>query len=303
MLKYGVPTFGYEGFGFDAELARQGFYTTNLGDNIQSVAIRRLLKNIGLSDEQIVSVNRDTLTTYRGDPVLLIMNGCFWQRHFPLPSKVHPVFIGFQTDIETIRANKAFFLDHQPIGCRDEATYKAFRRLGVQAFVTGCLTLTLPEREKEPENGNVFIVYGKGPGALPMSVFQHMPAHILENSRLFNHRHTLLEWPLNARQLARIEGYSESVFNMFCRRASLIITPLHHVAAPALAAGIPVIIVRESHNSRFSFIKKFSKVYVPETFKSIRWAPKPRDLSEFKAELITIVGKTLREQHRRVRNY
>lgn len=303
MLKYGVLTFGYEGFGFDEELKARGFFTTNIGDNIQSVAIRRLLKLIGYSDDQIISVNRDTITLYRGDPVLLVMNGCFWERHFPIPSKVHPVFIGFQTNRETIRANKRYFEHHQPIGCRDQATYRAFRKEGIQAYVTGCLTFTLPARDKEPSNGKVFVAYGKGPGALPFSIFKHMPVEMLDRLELFNHRHTVLEWPLNAKRIDLVEKYSESVFQMFCRRADLIITPLHHVAAPAIAAGIPVIIARESHNSRFTYIKNMTEIYVPGTFDKINWSPAPKNISSIKAKLYNLVRKQLREKHRRIRNY
>lgn len=272
-MKLGILSFGYEGFNFQGELKSKGFFTTNLGDNIQTVAVKRLLLDLGYPRNQIVPVNRDTITAYKGEAVALIMNGCFWDVHFPLAPQIVPIFIGFQTNRRTIQRNHAFFAKHQPIGCRDEQTCGAFKKQGIEAYVTGCLTMTLPRRETEPKNGKPFVVYGKGAGRLPMSVFHYMPAALLEVAELFYNRNPVNYFPFTPRQIHRFDLYSEAIFTMLCERASLIVTPLHHIAAPAMAAGIPVIVCREKMNSRFTFIKQFVPVYTPKTFDTINWDP------------------------------
>lgn len=65
----------------------------NLGDNIQSIAIERLLPAVK------IRFNRDTLAQVDPDfPLKIIMNG--WFSHFPetclpLSKRLHPVFWGF----------------------------------------------------------------------------------------------------------------------------------------------------------------------------------------------------------------
>ena len=69
----------------------------NIGDNIQSLAVRNLFHRIGIPESEVVGVDRDDLPGYRGGPVRLLMNGCFYQRCFPLPETITPVFFGFNT--------------------------------------------------------------------------------------------------------------------------------------------------------------------------------------------------------------
>ena len=50
-----------------------------------------------------------------------------------------------------------YFKAHEPIGCRSPATAKAFMNIGVEAYFSGCLTLTLrlPKRERD---GTIYAV-------------------------------------------------------------------------------------------------------------------------------------------------
>jgi hypothetical protein len=118
--KFGVLSFGYQNFfAFEEKLQRFGAYDINLGDNAQSIAARDLLRELGIGDERIITVNRDTLARYAGPPCTLIMNAVFFQQSFPLPASIRPIFLGFQADEQVIKDNIALFKSHQPIGCRD----------------------------------------------------------------------------------------------------------------------------------------------------------------------------------------
>ncbi len=72
-MKVGVLTFGYEGFEqFSRQVAERGFFTANLGDNMQSIAVGRALGQRGVGPERAVSIDRDTARHYDGPPIALV---------------------------------------------------------------------------------------------------------------------------------------------------------------------------------------------------------------------------------------
>ncbi|WP_423414834.1 hypothetical protein RLW55_16730 [Hyphomicrobium sp. B1] len=281
--KYGVLSFGYQNFfAFEQQLQRSGSYDINLGDNAQSIAARSLLREFGIGDEQIVAVNRDTLPHYSGPPCTLIMNAVFFQQSFPLPASIRPVFLGFQASEQVIKDNIALFKLHQPIGCRDTATTERMRRYGVDAFTTGCITMSLPRREEEPADGCLLIVYGSD---FPSSVLQYIPKDLSERCEFIYHRLPVAEFPVSAHTCQTAESYERVLLDRYRTTAKLVLTPLHHVAAPCMAMGIPVIVCRSDSDERFSFLKDFTPIYTPETFAAIDWKPEPIDVSAVKSRI------------------
>ena len=150
----------YAGFDY---LGLNNLGLNNLGDQIQSIAAERFLPEINLR------VNRDTLaSTHCNSKHLLIMNGWFTHQPehcLPISSSILPVFWGFHVSdwnhswkhflSEDILA---FFKKHEPIGYRDSFTAEKLKAAGIEAFYSRCLTLTLPERKKKPEDGAIMIV-------------------------------------------------------------------------------------------------------------------------------------------------
>lgn len=61
-----------------------GMYSTNLGDYMQTLGVRSAYRRLGIPDEETVAIDRDTLSTYDGEPVVLPMNACFSDWAFPL---------------------------------------------------------------------------------------------------------------------------------------------------------------------------------------------------------------------------
>lgn len=58
-MKFGVLGFGYDRYElFAQQLERKGYYTVNLGDNTQSIAMRYVYRQAGISDEEMILVNR-----------------------------------------------------------------------------------------------------------------------------------------------------------------------------------------------------------------------------------------------------
>lgn len=293
-MKFGVLTFGYDSFtNFPDQLASQGFYETNLGDNAQSIAIRNIYRHYGILDDQMVEINRDSLPHYDGEPVILLMNGVFYRSSFPLPEAITPIFIGFHAPEHVINEQAELLARHQPIGCRDGGTTALVRKLDIEAFTTGCLTFSLPQRDQPPKNPKLLIVYGSGAGRLPPAVFRYVPEQLLTGAELIYHRFHASKFPFDAGMRKEAESYEEALFGRYRREAALVLTSLHHVAAPCMAFGIPTIICRERNDIRFSFIQRLTSIYTPERFSQINWNPTTVDVAEIRSRLLRIVGDRL----------
>ena len=133
----------------------------NIGDYIQSLAAKRFFPN------SPALVERDLLNEYDGPAAKVIMNGWFTHRpeNFPPSPAIIPLFVAFHLNAtckerflspETV----AYLKQHAPIGCRDEETVRILKEKGIDAYFSGCLTLTLGYAKTEkPERGeDVYIV-------------------------------------------------------------------------------------------------------------------------------------------------
>ena len=143
------------------------FYTPlngkfNIGDYIQSLAAKQFFQT-----PPKYYIDRDHTNEYKGEPVNLIMNG--WYSHspqnWPPSEQINPLFVAFHIN-ETV---KKFFLSeesisylkkHEPIGCRDYNTLNMLLEKGIDAYFSGCLTLTLglTYRHVENKENNIYIV-------------------------------------------------------------------------------------------------------------------------------------------------
>lgn len=131
-MEYGVFSYEEDSAGF------------NLGDYVQSLAAAQYLPKV---DHHIV---RDRLAEYEGPKTAVIMNG--WFTHKPQdwrPSDaIAPFFTSFHLNSEIydvfLQGPALEYLKlHQPIGCRDHRTAQYLNDAGIEAYFSGCLTLTL----------------------------------------------------------------------------------------------------------------------------------------------------------------
>lgn len=119
-----------------------GYY--NIGDTIQSIAALQFMPNVDYF------VNREELNEFSEDEILLIMNGWFMHnpKNWPPSDFIKPLLISFHINEyvkELLTSNESilFYKKNQPIGCRDFNTMELLREKGVDAYFSGCLTLTL----------------------------------------------------------------------------------------------------------------------------------------------------------------
>lgn len=133
----------------------------NIGDYIQSLAAKQFL-----GDNVDYLINRERLDEFHESDVKLILNGWFTHEsnHWPPSANIKPLFVAFHISSlvkNQILSSKGiqYLKQHEPIGCRDKETVKILKESGIDAYFTGCLTLTLGENyTSEKKDGNIYIV-------------------------------------------------------------------------------------------------------------------------------------------------
>ena len=293
-MQFGVLDFSYATFDhFDEAMRVAGSYSVNLGDYAQTIAARQAYAQLGVPADRIIPIDRDTLNHYRGGAAVLLMNGNFHEHSLPASDAIRPLFAGFSAFDATFARHHAWLKRFEPIGCRDPHTARLAQSYGIEATTTGCVTLTLPRREQDPSYPKLFVVYGSYAGTLPASVIKHIPDALADVAEFVFHRAPAYEHPLPAASRRGFESYEAQLLRRLRDEATLVLTPLHHVAAPCIAMGIPVVICRKDHDPRFSLLSELTPIYTPDAVHRIDWAPKPIDVTEPRRRYLSTVNELL----------
>lgn len=117
--------------------------TPNIGDDMQNYAASRLLPRVD------GYVNREELSQVTEDTVVIMSA---WFKHdtkdWPPSPHVKPIFVGFHANQkELVTSHVDYLRTHGPIGCRDFRTLHWLQEVGVPAYFSGCITLTLDDYE------------------------------------------------------------------------------------------------------------------------------------------------------------
>lgn len=252
-MKYGLLVHGTSG---------------NVGDAVQSLAARRFLPRVDCL------VERERLGEIASaGPVKVIMNG-WWMKcpeHWPPPPNVIPLFVSFHVTTGPARAamvtdeSLAYLRRHEPIGCRDLDTTNFLRAAGIDAYFSGCLTMTLPRRPRQPVGEVLFVDPFRG------HFFQTLPPALADDAVVRRLRHAAGEAPAESidGMLARMAGMPEDwrpgaghhsarvsretaprerfrLAGTMLRKlaaARLVVTSRLHAVLPAMAMGTPALFV------------------------------------------------------------
>lgn len=124
----------------------------NIGDYVQALASAQFFPTID------GFIEREKLKDYNGEECVMIMNGWYMYRteQWPPSPKIHPLFYAFHinsTVKERMLSDESivYLKNHEPIGCRDTNTMNLLRNKGVDAYFSGCMTLTLGYKYKSEE--------------------------------------------------------------------------------------------------------------------------------------------------------
>jgi hypothetical protein len=246
---------------------------SNLGDYIQSLAARQFLPRV----DQLIS--RERLGAYQGEATKLIMNG--WYAHsaeyWPPSSAIKPLFTSFHLNSGRREALLtpdaiAYLRSWQPIGCRDHFTAETLQQCGVDAYFSGCLTLTLGSyRQEEAMRDEVLFVdvplgLFKRPEALRAErsvrraaasakspheklFFDCFDSGLIAKAKVITHKPTPLQNNPHSAFLC-----AEALLHRYARARAVVTTRIH-CALPCLAMGTPVVFVnlsqKETKTCRF----------------------------------------------------
>lgn len=255
----------------------------NLGDPIQSYAVKLLYREMGIKEEDIIPVPRYDLTNYDGEECVCVINTCStyeelaYDSHFMPPSnKIHAVPISIHLHRDLPKDELDFYKTCGSVGCRDTYTMEYLQNLGIDAYLSGCLTITFPRRTREEESkaDKVYLIN------VPEGFKQLIPEEIrrdaieLSNIQRFDICHDSNR--MTEEEADEFHRQGEERVKLLRDTAKLVITSRLHIATPCLAMGIPVILT--NHDDRFGFIDRFVPSYTKEHYDEIDWNPKPVDI-------------------------
>jgi hypothetical protein len=138
----------------------------NIGDDVQTLAMIELVRRIN-AEVEIVLVDREHLND---DSVReldgLIVSGWFMDhpRNWP-PNNDKILFVSFHVNSqngasEVIQSENAAkdYLPFTPIGCRDNGTRRRFESIEVEAYFSGCATLTIEPTGERRRGGGILAI-------------------------------------------------------------------------------------------------------------------------------------------------
>jgi hypothetical protein len=261
----------------------------NLGDPIQAMAAINLFREMGIPEEDIIPVDRFDTSIYNGEEVILSANCaenyehmCYSSFFLPFAPKIIPVIISLHLRRKISEEEKKYLIKHGPVGCRDEYTLNFMRAQGVEAYLSGCLTVTFPRRKETEYQNKTFLV------DCPSALVEYIPEGLrIDAITLSNIIRIKSDSSDNRITKEEAESYHKKAYEQLWRlrdEAKLVVTSKLHVATPCLAMGIPVILAKENNfDVRFGFLDKFLTLYTKERYHEIDWNPVPQDIEKEKA--------------------
>ncbi|MBP2662123.1 MAG: polysaccharide pyruvyl transferase family protein [Firmicutes bacterium] len=269
-----------------------GRTSVNIGDYLQFLAIAYLYEQMGIQERDIHYIGLRDIIDYDGEDIVLpinfSINNCIINGKIAISPRITPVFLAVllptldsYLDIDRFlqdEHNHAYFLRYAPIGCRDEVSYHYFKRHGIPAYINGCLTAVFPKC-KEPADGSVIFADA------PKSVLPWIPTQILDSDVLFTTQQYVFHED-EIKDYKNLFRFVKSKYEFYQKKARLIITSRLHVALPCTAFGIPVVLVKDKVDTRFSFIEKYIPIYNREHYQNINWFPAVPDIEPIKKKLI-----------------
>lgn len=221
-------------------------YTPNIGDDLWAYATSKLLPQV---DYVIDYGEISQFRSRNGEDVAAVISGVpiVDTNKYPfIPSPdiipyftschLHPEFAEYLSEGLIHDYIKAY----QPIGARSEYTLKFLGQNGIEAFFSGCITMTLkPDRSNEPKNRS--IVVADVPIEVMRTIYRDRPKYKNAGFKVEMFSHDNKNLPnLSWSERVRLCEKALSVY----QNAHCVVTSRLHVALPCLALGTPVLIVK-----------------------------------------------------------
>jgi hypothetical protein len=234
----------------------------NLGDEIQSIAASRFLPRID------AIVDRDSGRNDSIDKLKTIYNGWFDGHYcaFPPPDNIEPLFVSFHIneqnhsddsayDVLTantyvpIASHVSYLKRFEPIGCRDFHTVQMLQRSGVDAYFSGCLTMTL--RNKFTTRTDEILVVDSH--IMFRDLYETIVPQSIRDSADYLSQALENYIPSHDEKMRMAQSLLDRL-----AQAKLVITSRLHTVLPCIAYNTPVVFLHENLNDvRFTGLLEY----------------------------------------------
>lgn len=225
-------------------------YTTNLGNEIQSIASRQFLPTIDCY------IDHEKLNLFEcSQKVKLIMNGWYLDcpKSWPPSQDIDPLLISMHfsstrndtIEVITTKESRDYFSSHDPIGCRDLSTLNLLNELDIDAYYSGDLTLTLKSENKTNDNKYIvvnshisseIVEFLKTKTDIPIYEIYQESIKSFDLDYLENKNHRLTSFYDYEEKFFLAESILRLYENAYC-----VITDRVHCVMPCLAFKTPVL--------------------------------------------------------------
>ncbi len=236
--------------------------TRNLGDEIQSYASARFLPHV---DYIVDRENIDAFQSENNEPVAVIMSAWWmWQKwNWPPAECIYPYLTSIHLNQYDIYRNSSpiknewvegiggdYFRAYGPVGVRDTSSLQYFTERSIDAYFSGCITLTLPKQKKTKDAGKYVCLVDLKP-SLEEAARKWLKGSGLE-IRVFSHH---CDYRESDDSFETRMNKTEEILTQY-QNAKFVITRRLHVTLPCLAMEVPVVSVvnmkDEGNSTRWS---------------------------------------------------
>jgi len=273
----------------------------NFGDPTQSYAVKNLYREMGINEEDIIPVPRYDAAAYDGEECICVMNGAsnyeelaYNSRFMPPSHKIHSIIMGLHIHRKIPEDELAFYKTCGGVGCRDIYTVNYLRSLGVNAYLTGCLTMTLPRRTKEQEKNADTIYFVDVPESLYPYIPEEIKSKAVKLNNVMRFQNTGNSDRMSVKATFEYHRQAEERIALLRDTAKLVVTSKLHIGTPCAAMGIPVVMAKSYFGDRFGFIDRFLPLYTPERYSEINWEPEPVDFEYEKTKIKNVFFSAVR---------
>lgn len=243
--------------------------TDNIGDDIQSYAALRLLPQMDYL------IDREHLDDFKTEEtVAVILNGWFLHNKFNWPPSpnLYPCCISMHftpNDYMSIGydylegVGREYLKNYQPIGCRDQSTLEILHKKGIEAYLSGCVTLTLGQREVNRSNERYICMVDISEEAQNKIdlVAKKEGIYTKKVTHWVDYKNQPIGWRERIKQVEKLLDLYQSAY--------CVVTKRLHCALPCLAMGTPVLLLldREKDDmTRYSHFTDLLHVTSTEDF-------------------------------------
>ena len=220
--------------------------TDNIGDDIQTYAAIRFLPHVDYY------IDREALNCFipsEKEYVSVIMNAWFIHNKIAWPPSpyINPLLHSMHfTSLESIDVGDKYLSgfggdylkSYQPVGARDITTKKRLENNNIEAYFSGCMTLTLNKFQNVGKKDKICLV------DLTEDIIEKVKNNT--NSEIEILTHWLNQDEISNKEFNKRMKDVEDLLKKY-QESRLVITNRLHVALPCVALGTPVILIHKEN--------------------------------------------------------